>query len=101
MNSPLTQAARVGQRTGTFFCESTTAHVLPLTPTEVIFAAVMALKAYSGNNQQAVVGTVRMEQSARIPGLANGTSSLGSQTNLVEPPSIREYSNVPISTRTA
>ena len=67
MNSPLNQAARADQRTGTFFCDSTTAHVLPLTPTEVIFAAVMALKAYSGNgNQQAMVSTVCLEQSAGV-----------------------------------
>ena len=35
------------EHTGTFFCDSTTAHEFPLTPTDVIFAAVMALKAYS------------------------------------------------------
>lgn len=33
--------------TGTFFCDSTTAQFFPRTPTEVILAAVMALKAYS------------------------------------------------------
>jgi hypothetical protein len=33
--------------TGTFFCDSTTAHDFPLTPTDVMLAAVMALKAYS------------------------------------------------------
>jgi hypothetical protein len=33
--------------TGTFFCEMTTAQSFPRTPTEVILAAVMALKAYS------------------------------------------------------
>jgi len=32
---------------GTFFCEMTTAQSLPRTPTEVMFAAVMALNAYS------------------------------------------------------
>lgn len=36
-----------GRHTGTFFCDSTTAQVFPLTPTEVMFAAVIALKAYS------------------------------------------------------
>jgi len=35
------------QHTGTFFCDSTTAQFFPRTPTEVMFAAVMALKAYS------------------------------------------------------
>jgi hypothetical protein len=35
-------------RTGTFFCEMTTAQSLPRTPTDVIFAAVIALNAYSG-----------------------------------------------------
>lgn len=33
--------------TGTFFCEITTAQSLPRTPNEVMFAAVIALKAYS------------------------------------------------------
>lgn len=33
--------------TGTFFCDKTTAQDFPLTPTEVMFAAVIALKAYS------------------------------------------------------
>ena len=37
----------VNHHTGTFFCESTTAQSLPLTPMDMIFAAVMALKAYS------------------------------------------------------
>lgn len=36
-----------GRHTGTFFCDSTTAQFFPLTPTEVMFAAVIALKAYS------------------------------------------------------
>lgn len=34
-------------RTGTFFCEMTTAQSLPRTPSDVMFAAVMALNAYS------------------------------------------------------
>lgn len=34
-------------RTGTFFCEMTTAQSLPLTPNDVMFAAVIALNAYS------------------------------------------------------
>lgn len=34
--------------TGTFFCDMTTAQAFPLTPTEVMLAAVMALNAYSG-----------------------------------------------------
>jgi len=34
-------------RTGTFFCEMTTAQFFPLMPTEVMLAAVIALKAYS------------------------------------------------------
>lgn len=33
--------------TGTFFCDSTTAQCFPLTPTDVMLAAVMALNAYS------------------------------------------------------
>ena len=35
------------EHTGTFFWESTTAQSFPLTPTDMMFAAVMALKAYS------------------------------------------------------
>jgi len=35
------------QPTGTFFCEMTTAQSLPLTPNDVMFAAVIALNAYS------------------------------------------------------
>jgi len=34
-------------RTGTFFCEMTTAQSLPRTPNDVMFAAVIALNAYS------------------------------------------------------
>lgn len=37
----------VGYLTGTFFCDNTTAQFFPRTPTEVMFAAVMALNAYS------------------------------------------------------
>jgi len=37
-----------GSLTGTFFCEMTTAQSLPRTPSDVMLAAVMALKAYSG-----------------------------------------------------
>ena len=37
----------LGVRTGTFFCDSTTAQSFPRTPTDVMFAAVMALNAYS------------------------------------------------------
>jgi hypothetical protein len=33
--------------TGTFFCDMTTAQSLPLIPTDMIFDAVIALKAYS------------------------------------------------------
>jgi hypothetical protein len=36
-----------GRRTGTFFCEITTAQSFPRRPIEVMLAAVMALKAYS------------------------------------------------------
>lgn len=36
--------------TGTFFCESTTAHDFPRTPTDVMLAAVIALNAYSALN---------------------------------------------------
>jgi len=33
--------------TGTFFCDNTTAQSFPYTPTNMMFAAVIALKAYS------------------------------------------------------
>jgi hypothetical protein len=33
--------------TGTFFCDNTTAQSFPLTPTDMMFAAVIALNAYS------------------------------------------------------
>lgn len=36
-----------GKPTGTFFWDRTTAQSFPLTPTDMMFAAVMALKAYS------------------------------------------------------
>jgi hypothetical protein len=35
------------EHTGTFFCEMTTAQSLPLMPMDMMFAAVMALNAYS------------------------------------------------------
>ena len=38
---------KADEHTGTFFCDKTTAQSFPLTPTEVMFAAVMALNAYS------------------------------------------------------
>jgi hypothetical protein len=38
---------RIQPLTGTFFCERTTAQSFPLTPTDVILAAVIALNAYS------------------------------------------------------
>ena len=37
---------------GTFFCEMTTAQSLPRTPRDVMFAAVIALKAYSVGGRQ-------------------------------------------------
>ncbi len=36
---------------GTFFWETTTAQFFPRTPTELMLAAVMALKAYSGTHK--------------------------------------------------
>jgi hypothetical protein len=36
-----------GILTGTFFCDNTTAQSFPLIPIDMIFAAVIALKAYS------------------------------------------------------
>ena len=43
------------RHTGTFFCEMTTAQSFPLTPIEVMFAAVMALKAYSTHRERPVM----------------------------------------------
>lgn len=36
-----------GVLTGTFFCDNTTAQFFPLTPTDRMFAPVIALNAYS------------------------------------------------------
>ena len=44
------QANRLRLLTGTFFCERTTAQFLPRTPIDVMFAAVMALNAYSSQS---------------------------------------------------
>jgi hypothetical protein len=38
---------QVSKHTGTFFCDRTTAQSLPRTPIDVMFAAVIALNAYS------------------------------------------------------
>ena len=43
----LRSPARLPSLTGTFFCEMTTAQSLPRTPNDVMFAAVIALNAYS------------------------------------------------------
>jgi hypothetical protein len=45
----LVQSFAPAIRTGTFFCEMTTAQSLPRTPNDVMFAAVIALNAYSGS----------------------------------------------------
>lgn len=42
-------------RTGTFFCEMTTAQSFPRTPSDVMFAAVMALNAYSSVGKSVLV----------------------------------------------
>ena len=42
--------------TGTFFCEMTTAQSLPRTPTDMMFAAVMALNAYSNHRSDQKAG---------------------------------------------
>ena len=49
MSGPLAPTVHIiqSQPTGTFFCDNTAAQFLPLTPTEVMLAAVIALKAYS------------------------------------------------------
>jgi hypothetical protein len=41
------------KRTGTFFWDRTTAESFPRTPIDMMFAAVMALKAYSGGRSSA------------------------------------------------
>lgn len=40
------------EHTGTFFCEITTAQSFPRTPTDVMFAAVIALNAYSNDRRK-------------------------------------------------
>lgn len=44
---PVGEGRAGAEHTGTFFCERTTAQSLPRTPIDMMFAAVMALKAYS------------------------------------------------------
>jgi hypothetical protein len=47
VNNPMHMLVGPMTRTGTFFCEMTTAQSLPRTPNDVMFAAVIALNAYS------------------------------------------------------
>jgi hypothetical protein len=77
----------MGVRTGTFFCEMTTAQSLPLTPTDVMLAAVMALNAYSCNNVNYC-----------LPGaeLSNEAVVLTLHTDLVETTLVREDGNVSV-----
>jgi hypothetical protein len=69
--------ARPGVKlTGTFFCDRTTAQSFPRTPTDMMFAAVMALKAYSVQ----VSGFVRTDRPAsaeRGPRFRGDTHRLG------------------------
>lgn len=65
--------------TGTFFCDNTTAQFFPLTPTEVIFAAVMALNAYSDDENRVELATISRSMSDGF-----------SPTDLIEAPLIRE-----------
>jgi hypothetical protein len=67
---------------GTFFCEMTTAQSLPRTPTDVMFAAVMALNAYSVWCKSGVALVER--------------SWAGAHTDLVETTLIRENGNVSV-----
>jgi hypothetical protein len=64
--------------TGTFFCDRTTAQFLPRTPRDVIFAAVMALKAYSIVWQK------------QLNGILDGSAGHSILTNLVQSPLVRE-----------
>ena len=79
---------------GTFFWDSTTAQVLPRTATEVIFAAVIALKAYSVVRELArtryhdCIGSCNLNRpEAMLHDL---------HTYLVQSPLVREDCNVPI-----
>lgn len=71
-------------RTGTFFCDMTTAQLFPRTPTEVMFAAVMALKAYSAAPSRISLFCHRRGHEQ------------GALTDLVEPALVREDGDVSV-----
>lgn len=88
---PYLRRARI-QRTGTFFCDSTTAQSLPRTPTDRMLAAVMALKAYSA---QPLVPSVCHEGPVSALWTSDVRIVLG-HTDLVEPTLIREDCDVSV-----
>ena len=73
------------RRTGTFFCEITTAQSFPRTPTEVMLAAVMALNAYS-------------EQRVRRGVLPGPRMRMATLTDLVQTALFGEDGNVSVVT---
>ena len=83
--------------TGTFFCETTTAQFLPLIPTDVILAAVIALKAYSISavnvGQISVTADISRVENADLRG------AVQTLTDLIETSLIREDSDVSIIAR--
>lgn len=72
------------ERTGTFFCDMTTAQFLPRTPTDVMLAAVMALNAYS-------VELMVSSGLSRVYALKSAR-----RTDLVETSLVRENGDVPV-----
>lgn len=79
--------------TATFFCEMTTAQSFPLTPMEVMLAAVMALKAYSKDSVSGHDHSTRVE----ILSQYEARSSSGKiHTNLVQSTLIREDSDMSV-----
>jgi hypothetical protein len=90
--------------TGTFFCDRTTAQSLPRTPIDMIFAAVMALKAYSAKAPVSTQVVLIYQASTELEfhfGLVCWVSKTRRHepTNLVQSSLIREDRNVSIIRR--
>jgi hypothetical protein len=73
------------KHTGTFFCDITTAQSLPLMPTDMMFAAVIALNAYSNQTY------VNLES----------WKNFKLRTDLVQSSLVREDGNMPVVGRAA
>jgi hypothetical protein len=76
--------------TGTFFWDMTTAQLFPRTPMEVMFAAVMALKAYSACDRESA--------DIRWRGSRFGKRQSWIRTNLVETALVGEDGDVSVET---